>query len=215
MLSFEENLSKASFGETCQWLKFPLNGLRAQSRVSPVAGLLPLASGPACLGMAFPPFLVKQLYRCDSVVISSFVRTGYTTRKWGWLLGRIGYNIIYIYYYYYYYVLYITPIFKKGDRMEPKNCRGIGILNTCYKLYCKILNMKLQKYSEAFMTETQNGFRKGRSCTDPTFCLKLLIEKRRKFNLETHLLFMRKHLIKSKDRFYLTFWNLDISQTHY
>jgi hypothetical protein len=30
----------ASFRETCQWLKFPLNGLRAQSRVSPVVGLL-------------------------------------------------------------------------------------------------------------------------------------------------------------------------------
>ena len=61
-------------------LKFPLNGLRAQSSVSPVAGLLPLASGPACLETAFPPFLVKQLYHCDSVVISSFVRTGFTTR---------------------------------------------------------------------------------------------------------------------------------------
>jgi hypothetical protein len=42
--------------ETCQWLKCPLNGLRAQSRVSPVVGLLPLASGPACFGIAFPPF---------------------------------------------------------------------------------------------------------------------------------------------------------------
>ena len=40
------------------------------------------------------------------------------------------------------------------------------------------------------MTETQNGFQKGRPCTDPTFCLQLLIEKRREFNLETHLLFI-------------------------
>jgi hypothetical protein len=32
--------------------------------------------------------------------------------------------------------------------------RGISILNTCYKIYSKILNMKLQKYLEAFMTET-------------------------------------------------------------
>ena len=62
----------ASFRETCQWLKFLLSGLRAQSRVSPVVGLLPLFSGPACLGMAFPPFLVKQLYRCETR--SSFPR---------------------------------------------------------------------------------------------------------------------------------------------
>jgi hypothetical protein len=42
--------------------------------------------------------------------------------------------------------------------------------------------MKLQSYSEEFMTETQNRFRKGCSCTDPTFCLKLLIEKQRSGN---------------------------------
>ena len=36
--------SPVSFRETCQWLKFPLNGLRTQSRLSPVVGLLPLAS---------------------------------------------------------------------------------------------------------------------------------------------------------------------------
>ena len=76
-----KKICPASFRDTCQWLKFPLNGLPAQSRVSPAVGLLPLASGPACLGMAFTPFLVKQLYRCDSVVICSFVRTGYTARR--------------------------------------------------------------------------------------------------------------------------------------
>jgi len=57
------------------------------------------------------------------------------------------------------------------------------------------------------MTETQNGFRKGRPCTDPTFCLKLLVEKRREFNLETHLLFIdyEKAFGNINDRFYLTF----------
>ena len=49
---------EVSFRETFQSLKFPLNGLPAQSRLSPVVGLLPLASGPACLGMIFPPFLL-------------------------------------------------------------------------------------------------------------------------------------------------------------
>ena len=54
MLSFKENRPD-SFRETCQWLKFPLNRLRAQSRVSPAVELLPLASGPACLRIAFSP----------------------------------------------------------------------------------------------------------------------------------------------------------------
>ena len=103
-----KKICPASFRETCQWLKFPLNGIRAHSRIGPVIGLLPLTSGPACLGMAFPPFLVKQLYRCDSVVISSFARTGYITRRWGWLLGRIGYSITHRYplYLMYYIILH-------------------------------------------------------------------------------------------------------------
>jgi len=92
-----KKICPASFHETCQQLIFPLNGLRAQSRISPTVGLLPLASGPACLEMAFTPFLVKQLHCCVSVVISPLARTGYTTIRWGWLLGRIVYSITHHY----------------------------------------------------------------------------------------------------------------------
>ena len=67
--------------------------------------------------------------------------------------------------------------------------------------------MKLQNYSEVFATETQNGFRKGRSCMDTTFCLKLLIEKRREFNLEKRLLFTdyEKAFDNVQRQIYLTF----------
>jgi hypothetical protein len=41
---------------------------------------------------------------------------------------------------------FCIPIFKKGDRRNPKNYRGISILNTCCKRYSKILHMKLQSY---------------------------------------------------------------------
>ena len=67
--------------------------LQAQSTDSPAVGLLHLASGQACFGVAFLPFLMKQLYRCESVVIASFVGTGYPTRWWGWLLGQKGYGV--------------------------------------------------------------------------------------------------------------------------
>jgi hypothetical protein len=36
---------------------------------------------------------MKQLYRCDLVVIASFVGTEYTSSEWGWLLGRRGCGI--------------------------------------------------------------------------------------------------------------------------
>ena len=97
MSSFKENLSSFFPWDlpvikiSPEWVTGPEHGK------SPVVGLLPLAFGPVCLGMAFPRFLVKKLYRCDSVVISSFVRTGYTTRRWEWLLGRIGYSITHHY----------------------------------------------------------------------------------------------------------------------
>jgi hypothetical protein len=46
------------------------------------------------------------------------------------------------------------------------------------------------------MIETQNGFRIRRSSTVPKLCLKLLIEKRRKYNLETRMLIdYEKHFI--------------------
>jgi hypothetical protein len=38
------------------------------------------------------------------------------------------------------------------------------------------------------MTESQNGFRTGRSCTARIFCLKPFIEKWRVYDLETHCL---------------------------
>ena len=48
--------------------------------------------------------------------------------------------------------------------------------------------MKAQ--AEQFPLEFQNGCWKGRSCTDPLSRTKLLTEKRREFNLETHLAFL-------------------------
>jgi len=43
--------------------------------------------------MAFPPFVMKQLYRCGLVVTASFVGAGCSTRWWGWLLGQKGYSV--------------------------------------------------------------------------------------------------------------------------
>jgi len=45
---------------------------------------------------------------------------------------------------------------------------------SCYKIYSKTLNIKLQRHSEEFITETRNGFRKGRSYTDPNILSQII-----------------------------------------
>ena len=50
-----KKICPASFRQPCHWLKFSRNALPAQSRVRPRVGFLPLACGPACLGMALLP----------------------------------------------------------------------------------------------------------------------------------------------------------------
>jgi hypothetical protein len=52
------------------------------------------------------------------------------------------------------------------------------------------LNGKLKTHAKTFLMEPQNGFRSEHSCIDPIFSLKLLLKKRREFNLEIHFLFL-------------------------
>lgn len=43
---------------------------------------------------------------------------------------------------------------------------------------------------DGIINESQNSFRKGRSCTDCTFKLQMLTEKQREYNIETHIAFV-------------------------
>jgi len=55
-----------------QWVTIPERG-KSSGRIAT------LASGQARFGMAFPPFLMKYLQRCDLVVNALFVGTVYIT----------------------------------------------------------------------------------------------------------------------------------------
>ena len=55
----------------------------------------------------------------------------------------------------------VIPVYKKGDMKDPYSYRGINFLNSCYKIYTKILNEKLKKYSETCLDDTQSGFKIG------------------------------------------------------
>ena len=49
---------------------------------------------------------------------------------------------------------------------------------------------EISTIADVIISKEQAGFRKGRSCTDNVFVLKQPIEKRREFNLETHIVFI-------------------------
>lgn len=84
----------------------------------------------------------------------------------------------------------ICPIYKKGDKKNCSNYRGISILNTCYKIYASILKARLNIIIENMLSESQNGFRKGRSCADCIFSINQIIEKHREHNLPTYMIFV-------------------------
>jgi hypothetical protein len=84
--------------------------------------------------------------------------------------------------------IYITPIFKKGNKQECSNYRGISITSMVGRLYGRLLKDRIG--GKIVQLEEQSGFRAGHSCTDNIFSLKKLTEKRNARNLETHLVFV-------------------------
>jgi hypothetical protein len=74
----------------------------------------------------------------------------------------------------------VMPIFKKGERRNPENYRRINLLNTHLKLATAVIAEKLVKIVHP--EDEQQGFRRGRSCTDAIFVVRQLAEKTMEFN---------------------------------
>ncbi len=84
----------------------------------------------------------------------------------------------------------MCPVYKKGDKLECGNYRGINLLNTAYKVFAYILYQRLQPHAETNIGEYQGGFRNDRSTTDQLFSIRQAMEKCREFNVALHHLFV-------------------------
>ena len=60
--------------------------------------------------------------------------------------------------------------------MDPSNYRPISLLDTCYKLYARILQRRIADAVDSCIRKTQYGFRKGRSTVNALFILRRLLE---------------------------------------
>ena len=74
----------------------------------------------------------------------------------------------------------IVHSFKKGDKEEPCNYRGVTLLSVVGKVFCKILNNILVECveRERALHEGQAGFRKSRSCLDNVYTLNEIVQGR-------------------------------------
>ena len=92
----------------------------------------------------------------------------------------------------------IIPIFKKGDRKQCTNYRGISFLSLPGKVYAKCLERKCREIVESKLEDGQCGFRPGRSTTDQIFTLKQIFEKSWEYGKDLFAFFV--DLEKALDR---------------
>ncbi|KAJ4451753.1 hypothetical protein ANN_03224 [Periplaneta americana] len=83
----------------------------------------------------------------------------------------------------------IVPIFKKGDKINCSNFRGISLLLT-YKILSNILLRRLTPYVDKIIGDHQCGFRRNRSTIDQRFCIRQIMEKKWEYKGTVHQLFI-------------------------
>jgi hypothetical protein len=71
-----------------------------------------------------------------------------------------------------------VPIFKNGDPNNPNNYRGITLNSSFGKLFCQVINRRIENYLEQnnLLIKEQAGFRKKSRTTDHIFILKKIID---------------------------------------
>ena len=86
----------------------------------------------------------------------------------------------------------IIPIFKKGDRKDLNNYRGITLTSCVSKIFNRIISMHISNYLESMdvLSEVQGGFRTSHRCEDHIFTLKSVAACRLKENKTTHIAFL-------------------------
>lgn len=82
----------------------------------------------------------------------------------------------------------VFTIFKKGEKLQPGNYRGISILNALGKLYDSVLSSRLQLWYTPL--EEQSGATKGRGCSEPILIIRLLIDIARKTRRKLFICFI-------------------------
>ena len=109
----------------------------------------------------------------------------------------------------------IVNLFKKGDREDPGNYRGITLLSVVGKVFCKVLNNRLVHCldKEGVLHEGQAGFRVNRSCMDNVYTLNEIVQGRLKEDKETYAFFLdvqKAYDTVWRDGLWLKLWDMGV-----
>jgi len=85
----------------------------------------------------------------------------------------------------------IVPVHKKGPVNDPNNYRGIALLSTGGKVIGRVLARRLMQFVvPKVVSESQCGYRPGRSTEDLIFVMRQLLEKAREKNTPMYAVFV-------------------------
>ena len=70
----------------------------------------------------------------------------------------------------------ITPIYKKKDKLNCNNYRGISLLLHPEKILTHIIQQRIRNKTESVLSEAQAGFHPGRGAADQLFALLQITE---------------------------------------
>ena len=88
----------------------------------------------------------------------------------------------------------ITPLYKhKGDPLNCSNYRGIKLLSHCLKLWERVIEARLREMVN--ISKRQFDFQKGKSTTQPMFCLRMLQGKMREQQRNLYMVFIPRDII--------------------
>ena len=84
----------------------------------------------------------------------------------------------------------MVPTYKKGEKTNYSNYRGISLLFKSYKILSNIILGRLTPYVDEIIGDHQCGFRCNRWTIDQIFCIRQIMEKKWEYDGIIHQLFI-------------------------
>jgi len=155
---------------------------KPELNVAPDLGEVALAIKQSPNGKAGSPLdnMVNELLKCGGIGISKLIQVMLSATWQAEITPDHWHSGV------------ITSIYKKGDKRDMDNYRGITLLSVIGKLHNRIINNRLVKAFDVTNTihEGQNGFRRRRNCIDHILTLSQILLGRKRQGKRTYAFFL-------------------------